>query len=222
MDIISSVQKSFVLYILTSKKGSFFCQYIKIKKILKNKIPKGLLMENISTEIKYYNIYCGSSLAAFVKNLKRHRKECYADSRTMVFLCIGSDRATGDCLGPIVGHMLLQNNKKLLVYGTLSSPVHAQNLEITIDSIYSTNPYIIAIDASLGIRQHIGNVTMGHGTLSPGIGVNKKLPCVGDAFITGIVNTSNKNSHITLQTTRLSTVVDLAEFIARGILHAVR
>ena len=32
---------------------------------------------------------------------------------------------------------------------------------------------------------------------------------------------SNSNSHITLQTTKLSTVVDLAEFIAYGILQVI-
>ena len=66
-----------------------------------------------------------------------------------------------------------------------------------------------------GEKRDAGSVS-----LSPGIGVNKKLPCVGDAFITGIVNSSNSNSHLTLQTTKLSTVVELAEFIAKGILKA--
>lgn len=180
-------------------------------------------MSNVATEINYFNIYRSTALSKFIKTLRVHYEDCYSKDQNIVYLCIGSDRATGDCLGPIVGHILLQNNRNLLVFGTLSSPVHAQNLSETIDYIYNTisNPYIIAIDASLGIRQHIGHVTLGHGPLSPGIGVNKKLPCVGDAFITGIVNTSNTNSHITLQTTKLSTVVDLAEFIAHGILKTL-
>lgn len=180
-------------------------------------------MSNISTEIKYFNVYRSASFSKFVKALSIHYEECYSKNRDIVFLCIGSDRATGDCLGPITGHILTRHNKKLTVFGTLAAPVHAQNLVKTIDSIYNTisNPYIIAIDASLGIRQHIGNVTTGYGPLSPGIGVNKKLPCVGDAFITGIVNASNSNSHLTLQTTKLSTVVELSEFIAHGILCAI-
>jgi len=181
-------------------------------------------MSNLTSEIQYFNVYRSASFSKFVNTLYMHYEECYNRNQDIVFLCIGSDRATGDCLGPITGHMLVKNNKNLPVFGTLSSPVHAQNLGSTINYIYNTipDPYIIAIDASLGIRQHIGHVTSGCGPLSPGIGVNKKLPCVGDAFITGIVNTSNPNSHLTLQTTKLSTVVDLAEFIAQGILHAIK
>lgn len=179
-------------------------------------------MSDVSTEIKYFNVYRSASFSKFVKTMSLHYEESYNKKQDLVFLCIGSDRATGDCLGPITGHILTRSNKNLLVFGTLASPVHAQNLAETIDFIYEnvSYPYIIAIDASLGIRQHIGNVTTGYGPLSPGIGVNKKLPCVGDAFITGIVNTSNANSHMTLQTTKLSTVVELAEFIAHGILYA--
>ncbi len=180
-------------------------------------------MSDISTEIKYFNVYRSASFSKFVKTLFIHYEQCYSKNQNIVFLCIGSDRATGDCLGPITGHILTKNNKNLPVFGKLSSPVHAQNLGKTIDYIYSTiaRPYIIAIDASLGVRQHIGHVTMGYGPLSPGIGVNKKLPCVGDAFITGIVNTSDSNSHLTLQTTKLSTVVELSEFIASGILRVI-
>ena len=180
-------------------------------------------MSNISTEIKYFNVYRSASFPKFVNTINKHYEKCFDKNQNIVFLCIGSDRATGDCLGPIVGHILIKKNKNLPVFGTLTSPVHAQNLCETRDFIYNTipDPYIIAIDASLGIRQHIGNVTTGYGPLSPGIGVNKKLPCVGDAFITGIVNASNSNSHITLQTTKLSTVVDLAEFIAYGILQVI-
>ena len=179
-------------------------------------------MSTISSEIKYFNIYRSATFPKFVNMVNQHYEECYSQNQNIVFLCIGSDRATGDCLGPVTGHLLMKKKKSLPVFGTLASPVHAQNLGKTIDYIYDTisRPYIIAIDASLGIRQHIGHVTSGSGPLSPGIGVNKKLPCVGDAFITGIVNASNSNSHLTLQTTKLSTVVDLAEFIAHGILKA--
>ncbi len=177
----------------------------------------------LSTEIKYFNVCRHTSFSKFVKTLSAYYEDCYKRNQEIVFLCIGSDRATGDCLGPITGHILKKNNNELSVFGTLKEPVHAQNLVKTVDIIYNTisSPYIIAIDASLGIRQHIGNVTTGYGPLSPGIGVNKKLPSVGDAFITGIVNVSNSNGHITLQTTKLSTVVELSEFIAHGILHAI-
>ena len=77
---------------------------------------------------------------------------------------------------------------------------------------------MIAIYASLGQKKHLGYVTIGNGALYPGAGVQKNLPPVGDIHITGIVNTAGLMEHLTLQTTRLSTVVALADVIAGGIL----
>lgn len=150
-------------------------------------------------------------------------------NRPVVFLCIGSDRATGDCLGPLVGHQLITSlslshcTKKTAVYGSLRHTVHAGNLSDTLSSIYNrySNPFIIAIDASLGVPEHIGFVTLGAGSLHPGIGVSHKLPAAGDIHITGIVNHSGTNNHLTLQTTKLLTVAELAGFISHGILRAL-
>ena len=44
------------------------------------------------------------------------------------------------------------------------------------------------------------------------------LPPVGDIHITGIVNISGILAQLTLQTTRISTVISLADTIARGLL----
>ena len=77
------------------------------------------------------------------------------------------------------------------------------------------------MDASLGTKNHIGYVTVGTGPLRPGLGVNKQLPDVGDLHITGIVNVSGSNDPMLLQTTRLSTVMNLADAIADGLLYCL-
>ena len=72
-----------------------------------------------------------------------------------VFVCIGSDRVTGDSLGPLVGTRLqYADNFTLPVYGTLDFPIHALNLKDAMRSIKYFHPYnpIIAVDASLGAR----------------------------------------------------------------------
>lgn len=141
-------------------------------------------------------------------------------TRPLVFLCIGSDRCTGDSLGPIIGYKLERLTvENVYVYGTLKQPVHALNLESTIENIYSSfdNPYIIAIDASLGKEENVGLVTIGKGPLVPGLGVSKALPSIGDLHITGIVNTNTSANPIILQTTRLSRIMDMADFIFSGI-----
>ena len=61
-------------------------------------------------------------------------------------------------------------------------------------------------------------MTIANGALYPGAGVQKDLPPVGDIHITGIVNVSGMLEQLTLQTTRLSIVVQLADAISQGIL----
>ena len=142
----------------------------------------------------------------------------------LVFLCVGTDRTTGDCLGPYIGHQLeAHTTDRIFVYGTLSQPVHALNLEAVSSGIRRRHPdaLVIAIDASLGQKKHLGYVTIGNGSLHPGAAVHKELPPVGDIHITGIVNTAGALEHLTLQTTRLSTVVFLAERITQGILTVI-
>ncbi len=144
---------------------------------------------------------------------------------TLVFLCIGSDRATGDCLGPILGYKLSRFHfPNSIIYGTLDRPVHAKNLGDIITEIHSKilRPFIIAIDASLGKMSHIGFYTLSVGPLKPGAGVNKTLPAVGDITITGIVNISGFLDQMLLQTTRLNVVMRLADRISDGICHCLQ
>lgn len=144
--------------------------------------------------------------------------------RQLVILCIGSDRSTGDCLGPLVGHKLrLIKYRDVSIYGTLEEPVHAKNLEEMVDSIYKNHehPFIIAIDASLGSLQSIGCISIGDGPLLPGAGVYKELPPVGDMHITGTVNLSGFMEFLILQSTRLSLVMKMSEVISNGIHYAL-
>ena len=153
------------------------------------------------------------------KELHNTLKEHHIPTNPIVILCIGTDRATGDCLGPIVGEHLKKDLPDIPVYGTLENPVHALNLEQTIHDIYHLykNPYIIAIDASLGIPEHIGYATLSRTPLVPGKGVNKKLPAIGNLSITGIVNVAGFPNSVLLQSTRLHTVMTLANCIRNAL-----
>ncbi|MGN0319824.1 MAG: spore protease YyaC [Lachnospira sp.] len=138
----------------------------------------------------------------------------------IIILCIGSDRSTGDSLGPLIGHKLKKYiSSDIYVFGDLNQPVHAANLSYCIKTIYKTfdNPFIIAIDASLGKDKHIGFMTLGTGPLKPGLGVKKRLPEVGDIHITGIVNSSRNMEFSTLQTTRLSIIFQIADAIVLAL-----
>lgn len=144
--------------------------------------------------------------------------------KSIVFVCIGTDRATGDSLGPLIGYKL-QNMKykNIFIHGTLDEPVHAKNLNNVINNIYGNynKPFIIAIDASLGRIDRIGLLVIGEGSIKPGAGVDKELPSVGDAYITGIVNMKGFMDFMVLQSTRLNLVMKMANTISTGIKFAL-
>ncbi|WP_078414510.1 spore protease YyaC [Priestia abyssalis] len=143
--------------------------------------------------------------------------------RPVVVVCIGTDRSTGDSLGPLVGTKLTaQNLSSFHVYGTLEEPIHAMNLNDTLKQIqrFHKNPFIIGIDACLGKMKNIGTVSIGIGPVKPGAGVNKDLPPVGDIHMTGIVNVSGFMEFFVLQNTRLYLVMKLADLIADSIVKA--
>ncbi|MCO5386230.1 MAG: spore protease YyaC [Desulfosporosinus sp.] len=140
--------------------------------------------------------------------------------RPAVILCIGTDRSTGDALGPLIGtHLSRLKLPQLNVYGTLDDPVHATNLEQNITNIQHsfTNPFIIAVDACLGRLDSIGCITLADGPLKPGSGVNKSLPEIGEAHMTGIVNVGGFMEYMVLQNTRLNLVWRLSENISSVI-----
>lgn len=178
----------------------------------------------LSQKTSYYNPDSFHSMLSFQKHLSDLLSPHNTSSRDIVIVCIGSDRATGDCLGPLVGDKLSKLNNPFTVYGTLEHPVHAKNLHETVEQIHKNhiNPFIIAIDASLGTSRHVGYVSVINGALKPGIGVNKDLPLIGDVSITGIVGISGMINQMIIQTTRLNLVMHLADFISRGLYFAKR
>lgn len=50
-------------------------------------------------------------------------------NQEIIILCIGSDRSTGDSLGPVIGHKFKDFiSPGLYLLGDLSQPIHAANL----------------------------------------------------------------------------------------------
>ncbi|WP_166245819.1 spore protease YyaC [Paenibacillus turpanensis] len=137
--------------------------------------------------------------------------------REIVIVCVGTDRSTGDALGPLVGSRL--EKKGYTLFGTLDEPVHAMNLAETITTLQQRyhNPYVVAIDACLGQLASIGCIQIGEGPVKPGAGVHKELPPVGDIHVTGIVNVGGFMEYFVLQNTRLNLVVKMADLIADSL-----
>lgn len=145
-------------------------------------------------------------------------------SKTVVYLCIGTDRATGDCLGPLVGTRLQCLLSDAEVYGTLQEPAHAANLQgiwANLQNICPA-PLVVAIDASLGNAERVGFINIKKGFLQPGTALKKDLPKIGDFYISGVVNVGGYLEYMVLQNTRLSIVYRMADIIARSIFLAHR
>ena len=141
-----------------------------------------------------------------------------------VIVCIGSDRVTGDCLGPLVGHLLTTKyNIKTFVYGTLSRPVTALNLSESAGFIRQAHPKrkVLAVDAALGRPEDVGLIRINKGGVYPGSAVSKVLPKVGDYSVIAVVNSGGENADFRLNATRLNFVMLMAEAIAGGIHDAL-
>lgn len=135
----------------------------------------------------------------------------------VIFACIGTDRSTGDSLGPLVGSLLEQAGFTN-VLGTIDNPLHAVNLEDRLRSIDKSKT-VIAIDCSLGDAHHIETFSVYEGFLRPGAGVGKVLSSVGDYSITGCVNIGGYMEYFVLQNTRLHVVMKMANMIADSLIH---
>ncbi|MCT4605871.1 MAG: spore protease YyaC [Marinisporobacter sp.] len=163
----------------------------------------------------------------FNKNFTEYLNNYYTDEyKDLVIMCIGTDRSTGDSLGPLIGYKLkkrLKDYNHIFIHGTLENPVHAKNLNDSINLVYKSynKPFVIAIDACLGKFDRVGHITIGNGPLKPGAGVNKDLPPVGNMHITGIVNLGGFMEYMLLQNTRLNLVMKMADTIATGIPYSI-
>lgn len=184
-----------------------------IRLLLKGILPKG------PSKFDYVSDGVVDSLSGAIVDKLQQRPT----NSTLVVVCIGTDRSTGDALGPLVGSYLETKFPGIRLYGTLEQPVHAVNLEETAARIESdvVRPFVIAIDACLGQLTSVGQITLADGPLRPGAGVHKKLPPIGDLHMTGIVNVGGFMEYFVLQNTRLHIVVRMAEVIAAALAKAV-
>ncbi|MBB3110907.1 putative sporulation protein YyaC [Paenibacillus phyllosphaerae] len=168
--------------------------------------------------------YTEPNVTGLLINRLTHLLADVPDHARIVVVCVGTDRSTGDALGPLVGTSLSKYRSRYFdLYGTLEDPVHAMNLDDTLQRISRQvrNPYIIGIDACLGQVSSVGSIQVGTGPVRPGAGVNKELPPVGDIHVTGIVNVGGFMEYFVLQNTRLHLVMRMSDVISHSLFSAI-
>lgn len=149
----------------------------------------------------------GGELAAFFQEINRRH-----DGEQIVFLCVGTDRSSGDALGPLVGSRLVELGFEYVI-GTLPRPCDADNLKSMILDI-PPGSVIIAIDACLGASASVGSFLISEHPLIPARAVGTVLPAVGDYSVAAVVNVNSPKPYATLQMTSLHLVMGMAKQIA--------
>ena len=137
---------------------------------------------------------------------------------------IGSNRISGDSLGPFVG-TLLKNSypDHLTVLGNLQSPLDATTLVPELTSItFKKNSFVIGVDSVFGCEEIVSSIVVNDGSIVPGIGLGKILPPIGDCGITGVVLENDPELKNSLLCTDLHLVYTMATSIAKGISLTVR
>ncbi|MCL2675640.1 MAG: spore protease YyaC [Firmicutes bacterium] len=106
--------------------------------------------------------------------------------RGAVVACVGTDLVGGDCLGPLVGQLLVEGDAPAYVYGTLTSPVNALNVVETGEFIRLTHPdrVVIAVDSAVGNKSEEGQIMVSGEPLRPGLALGKNLGNIGDISLT--------------------------------------
>lgn len=144
-----------------------------------------------------------------------------AEKQPPVLVCVGSDLAIGDSLGPIVGSMLKYKTQglRVYIYGTLAAPVTAKEIPYMQTFLKETHKgsQILAIDAAVGEKGDIGLIRVTDTPLMPGAGANKKLGALGDIAVMGIVAEKSLSNYGLLNSTRLNLVYTMAEIISEGV-----
>lgn len=195
-------------------------KYMKKKELTKEyNLTLEKLADQFEDAMKFYPKKHGEieRFRRIMKFLLQNTKK-WKEKKGILFLCIGTDRSTGDSLGPLFGYKMKHfEGTDIKVMGTLDDPVHANNLDFytrIISEMYQ-DWFVIAVDASLGDEKDVGTVYIHMGSIKPGAGVGKDLVQVGDISITGVV--ASEDLANCLNVIRLSLVMKLADFIYDGI-----
>ena len=142
-----------------------------------------------------------------------------------VIICVGSDLAVGDSLGPIVGSELKDKLKgKAFVYGSLESPITAKEIKTIFNIINRLHPKskILVIDAAVGEECDIGKIKVKDVGLKPGEGINKDLEKIGDVSIIGIVSKKEISKTSIYNNTMFSLIKKMCNLIVGGIIEYLK
>ena len=150
----------------------------------------------------------------------------------IIFLCVGTDRMTGDCLGPLVGTRLEEklapyNIFNITIYGTLKENLCYSNMKDQLEHMKMNHPNacVVVIDAALSDEEKIGKIFVEQRKMTLGKGLHKSQIKVGDISIKAVVGKNYKlpmHNFSILQNISLNSIIALSEIIADGICEVIK
>ncbi|WP_409342704.1 spore protease YyaC [Paenibacillus sp. MBLB4367] len=134
------------------------------------------------------------------------------------FVCIGTDRSSGDSLGPLTGTLLTEAGYANVI-GTLAEPCDADRLPKLLQRV-PAGAVVLAVDACVGRPEAVGYYRLAREPIEPGRSMGRPLPSVGDWSIAAIVCENKGNPAFVLQRTPLNRVLMMARHIVKAVQEA--
>jgi putative sporulation protein YyaC len=141
---------------------------------------------------------------------------------SLLFLCIGTDRSSGDAFGPLTGTLLSEAGFTRVI-GTLERPCDADTWNSRMAELEACrrngNCVVVALDACLGTAFITGMFVISDGPLEAGRSMKRGFVPVGDYSIAAVVNENRANPYSVLQNTPLSRVLSMSRQVVAAALQ---
>ncbi|HOV69284.1 MAG TPA: DUF1256 domain-containing protein, partial [Clostridia bacterium] len=116
-------------------------------------------------------IDCQKSDCIFV--LKKRLRYFLKERAALTVVCPGTDRWTGDCLGPLVGTGLEKKGlSNIRVFGTLEKPLRKEEVHEAVRKARMREGAVIIVDSALGNSEDLYKIYMSDEEIVLGRAVN--------------------------------------------------
>jgi len=141
----------------------------------------------------------------------------------IIFFCVGSDKWTIDCFGPIIGTILKEKYKlQSLIFGELNNCLTKSNYIQYYEALRIKFPEykIVVIDTAFCDYDNINIVRFSKGGLAVGSAFSKCDIKIGDYYITANIGIMPYTSKDRLSMPALGKVYYFAEKVSKAIAYA--
>ena len=144
------------------------------------------------------------------------------EKNQIVVVCFGTPTVSGDALGPKIGTLLQRWNTPCFVYGTEARPVTATNMIEYMEHVERVHKdcTILSVDASLGRKERIGQITVKKDGVCPA-GIKGEKRRFGHVGLLGVVGENTKEPMRELLSAKEDYISKMAYKVAVVIKQAI-